>query len=365
MNEQDGVCQQSGSASMGGPVFVAGRQHSGNTMVAAIIGRHPGCWAHTNENVFIERRELIDKLPTSAERAERVIGELRIGDTDEQEERKTAEHLRAWAREHPEADALALFLEGMRDVTSRTGNDFWLMKATSYIFYAREILESIPDARIIFLMRNPYDIGASRKKRVAMQSDRFNDLFVNMSISWNRGFRIAREMTRRYPDRFVSVRYEDLTTRPEEEMARVFEFLGLAFDPSYLDIPHINPAEKQFRKEDVAGVRRDSLQQNGESSGAKRGINKSRLYYYRERLNPSEIALIDRLIDEELVREHYPELPHEIGGQGVLAKIRATGMLAIAPLRIAKTILRTRKMRGFSIGWLIARLRKRVFGARV
>lgn len=364
MNEQDGVSQQRDSDSTGGPVFVAGRQHSGNTLVAAIIGRSPSCWAHTNENVFIERRELIDKLPTVEARVEQVIQELRIGDTDAAEEERTAQHLRAWVREHPEADALTLFLEGMRDVTVRTGNEFWLMKATSYIFYAKEILESMPDARIVFLMRNPYDIGASRKKRVSMQADRFNDLYVNMSISWNRGFRIAQEMTRLYPGRFISVRYEDLTARPEEEMARVFDFLGLSFDPAYLDIPHINPAEKQFRKEDVASVRRESLERVDNSTRAPRGINKSRLYYYRDRLRPREIALIDMLIDRELIREHYPEIPHRVGRQSIVAKISALGMLIVAPLRIAKTILRTRKKRGFSVGWLIARVRKRLFGSR-
>jgi len=343
-----------------GPVFVSGRQHSGNTLVSVIIGRCPECAAHTHENVFFERREPIDKIENSAERIERVIDDLRIDHSDQAAHDRTAEHLREWAAANPEADALAAFNEGMRFSTELTGNTFWLQKATSYIFYAREVLDSVPGSKLIFLMRNPYDISASRKKR-SENKGWLNDSFVTTAVAWNRGFRIANRLAEELPDRFLPVRYEDLVTDPEGTMQRVFEFLGIPFDPAYLDVPHINPAENQFTGKDVAAVSRESLEKKPGEQEKRGGINRSRLYYYKDRLNAWEIALVDMLIDSSLVERYYPELPHTLGKHSIGAKFVACCNLAVAPLRIAKTLLRARKMRGFSIGWFVARIKRRIF----
>lgn len=40
-----------------------------------------------------------------------------------------------------------------------------VQQATSYIFYAQGILRLMPDARFLYLLRNPYDICASEKCR--------------------------------------------------------------------------------------------------------------------------------------------------------------------------------------------------------
>ena len=342
------------------PLFISGRQHSGNTLVAVIIGLVDGCWSQTNENVFFERRGVIDSIADDKARAFAVADEMRIDDIDREEAARAREHLGSWVAAHPGATALDLYIEGMRSVLERSGHAFWVQKATSYIFYIEEIFRDIPDAKMVFLQRNLYDIGASRKKRLSKKKGMY-DPFAITAISWNKGFRIAKRMAQQHPDRFIMLRYEDLASDPERAMSRVFEFLGIPFSASYLDVPHINPAEKQFTRQDVADVTRDTLAKGKAEKSPRSGINVSRLYYYRDQLTKMEIAILDLLVDKKLVEEFYPELPHSIGGQSLVSKLKAVCWLLLVPIRIVNTYALSKNVKGFSIGWIIARVRRRVF----
>src|SRR5262245_14500515 len=71
-----------GDGASRGPIFVSGRQHSGNTVVAVLLGRLPGCLAQIDENSFFEHRRLVDNLPDAASRAERVFELLRLEHED-------------------------------------------------------------------------------------------------------------------------------------------------------------------------------------------------------------------------------------------------------------------------------------------
>lgn len=282
-----------------GPVFISGRQYSGNTLVTSIIQRIPGCFAIRNEGEFFERRYVFDHIADDAERARCVVNNLKL--SDEQLTTQAGEWLTSWVRAHPQADALAIYRETMRFLTETTGNQFWAQKATSYVFHAREILISMPDARMVYLMRNPYDLCASSKRRLAEVES-----VVGRTLGWNAGVKMLERADRQLPGRIHMLKYEDLVTDSQRPVQALCEFLGVSFSADLLDVPHVNPSENQFKV--VEGSK---------------GINKSRLFYYIDELPKSEVAAVGMLASTELLDKYYPDLPHRSDRVGSGARLVA------------------------------------------
>jgi hypothetical protein len=250
----------------------------------------------------------VDKLTDPAARAERVFQLLRL----EQESTRapTWEHLRHLASERPRITALDLYREGMDVATRVAGKRYWVQKATSYVFYAREILSLMPETRLIYLVRNPYDIAASKKRR-----HKERERIWNTMVGWNKGMRIAVSLADEFPDRFRIIRYEDLTARSEDTVRSLMEWIGEPFDPSYLDVPHVNRSETGY-----------SLTGDG------KGLNRSRINYYVENLSHAEIAALDFLANGSFLDKWYPGLPHRrhsisLGSKLVGAMLAASGPL--------------------------------------
>jgi len=296
-----------------GPIFISGRQHSGNTVMSVVFRNVPDCLSQSRENLFFEKRAIIDRIADPRARARAVAAETRLDRLDEQLQQRAGAYLEQYAVEHPDSTALELFRQAMRWAIAAKGKTFWVQKATSYIFYAREILESIPDARIIYMLRNPYDICASDQRRIRRRGIRRESIF-RTCVGWNKGVRLARAIQREFPDRFRFVKYEELVTKPEPVLRDLFAFLGLPFDLSYLEVPQVNTSETGYT-----------------DKGEIKGLNPSKVYKYRDALTPAQLALIDLLIWKEEVQREYPDVPHRGMKHSLGARLKALGMLAVAP----------------------------------
>ena len=294
-----------------GPLFICGRQHSGNTVATMIFGQVPDCFAANVEGWFFEHRGLVEKIRDPVKRANYVVENLRLEDTILAE--RACEWLARWYREHPDATSIELYRQAMQFVTTGSGKRFWVRRATSYIFCAEQILSLMPEARMLYLLRNPYDVCASKKRR-----DPWQDRFIGWVISWNMGLRMATRLQQRYPDRFRIVHYEHMVTTPVETMRGIFDFVGVEFHERYLDVPHINRSEAHQTR-----------------TSKTRGLNPSRVYYYTGILSPAEIAAVDMLVSKQILLERYPNLPHRREAHTPWTRLKALGWLAVSPLLYA------------------------------
>ena len=251
-----------------GPIFVSGRQHSGNTVTTYVFGMAPDCFAGLSEGWFFEHRAIVDKLKDPNVRARRVAELLRLD--DEQLTDRTSDALSQWHLQRPDATATDLYREGMRFAAASHGKQFWVQQATSYIFYAQDILSLMPDARFIYLLRNPFDLCASEKRR-----DPKRERLWGCVVSWNKGLTLAGKLQHEYPDRFLIVRYEDIVTDAEQTYRKVFDFVSVPFHEKYLDVPHVNRSEAPHTW-----------------TSSSRGLTSSRLYYYTSVLSSAEVAAV-------------------------------------------------------------------------
>ncbi len=322
-----------GSAGVG-PIFISGRQHSGNTVTAYIFGMVPDCYSANVEGWFFEHRRLVEKIKDPAKRAAYVVDLLRLDDAALAE--RTRDWLVRWHREHPDAPSVDVYRQAMKFVTASSGKRFWVRRATSYIFYAQDILTLMPEARILYLLRNPYDVCASKKRRDPKQ-----DRFLSWVVSWNRGLRVALKLQEAYPNRFLIVRYEDMVAKPVETFRAIFDFAGVPFQARYLDVPHVNRSEAHQTR-----------------TSETRGLNPSRVYYYTGILSPAETVVLDILVWKEKVLEYYPDLPRCQGEPRLSTRIKALGLLATSAFSYA-----ARQVRLFfrhDSAWRLRRLLRRV-----
>jgi hypothetical protein len=316
-----------------GPLFVAGRQHSGNTVTVVIFGKVPNCYAANVEGQFFERRDLIERIKDPDRRIEAVTRSLRIEDDDLAA--RTRRHLSDWSSSRTNPSSIELYRQGMDFVTAEEGKAFWVRRATSYIFYAQDILRLMPEARVLYLVRNPFDVCASKKRRNPKQ-----DRFWGWVMSWNRGMRIADTLRQQYPDRFQIIRYEDMVSEPTDTFRAIFDFVGVPFLEEYLDVPHVNRSEAHQTR-----------------TSKTRGLNASRVNYYTEILSSAEIAAVNMLVWSEKLREFFPDLPHLQQRPGMTTRLKATWLVATSPLlyiwQQMGTLLRK------DTGWQIRRILRR------
>jgi len=139
---------------------------------------------------------------------------------------------------------------GLYGSVSPPGTRYFLDKTPRYHLIPDEILEAFPEAKFVFLWRNPLAVAASMIETWA--GGRWNlyrhkvDLFDGLEnlISCYESNR----------DRVCAVRYEDLITDPETSWREVFGYLELPFDGSVLE--NFGSVELRGRKGDPSPNRR-------------------------------------------------------------------------------------------------------------
>lgn len=161
-------------------------------------------------------------------------------------------------------------------------------KTQNYAVFADRITELFPRAQFIHLHRDPRDVTASY-----------------LGLYWCTGtalrcagfikhmFQAAERLERRVgPERFCTVRYEDLVAHPEEELTRLCRFLGEEYDPAMLD----------YRDRRDAGY----LEVEGSWKGMSReALTSSRIGRYAARMTPRQTWIVERMLGERLTKYGY------------------------------------------------------------
>jgi len=111
------------------------------------------------------------------------------------------------------------------------GVRFFLDKTPRYTLICDKIIKMFPDAKIIFLWRNPLAV-------ISSLIDTFGKGQWNLyqyKVDLYDGLANAIQTYNSSPDRFLSVKYESLVKDPEGELRRICEYLGLEDDPEMIN----------------------------------------------------------------------------------------------------------------------------------
>lgn len=130
------------------------------------------------------------------------------------------------------------FLEEMREFALRLydkrageGATYFLDKTPRYHLIVNEILEVFPDARFVFLWRNPLSIIAS----MLDTWHRGHWYLYFFKVDLYEGFARLVDAFSAHQDRVLGVNYEDLLQKPEETTKGICDYLDLAFEPAMIE----------------------------------------------------------------------------------------------------------------------------------
>jgi hypothetical protein len=208
----------------GSPVFIAGPDRSGTTLLYALLASHPEISMARRTNMWRYFHRRYGDLEDDAN-LERCLGDMvryrRMRHLDPDVERIRRE-FRAGPRTY--GRLFALFHQHQAE---RFGKPRWGDKSLHTEHYAARVFHEFPTARIVHMVRDPRDRYASVRKRYGRDRNRVGAATGRWLTSTRAGLRNAR----RYPDRYMLVRYEDLARRPEVTMREVCAFVDVEMSP--------------------------------------------------------------------------------------------------------------------------------------
>ncbi len=194
------------------PIFIVGMPRSGTTLVEQILSSHPSVFG---AGELMDLAKQVEALRASADRTLR-FPECVPSLSDRE--------LQAFGR---------TYLAGLR---RRARNAIRITdKALGQVFYLGLIHLALPDARIIYVRRNPIDCCLSCYSTLFTEGwectydlgelGRFYARYASLMQYWS-------ELLP--PDRFLEIRYEDVVADLEPEARRLVAFCGLDWDPACL-----------------------------------------------------------------------------------------------------------------------------------
>lgn len=212
------------------PVFVVGMNGSGTTMLLDSLGHHPELYAIPRETrlipFFYANRNRYGDLnnDTNFRRLWQDIGRIpAMVQINDMKEVPLPDDWRVYER------SLAAVVNGVfSDFALREGKSRWCEKTPQHVQHIAALFEMFPHATFIHMIRDGRDCARSFNRRWR----RTPELTI---FRWKKVVREGRRQGSTLgPDRYLEIRYEDITLDPETWLRKACTLLQVDFDPSIL-----------------------------------------------------------------------------------------------------------------------------------
>lgn len=289
----------SSQAKSQGPVFIIGTERSGSNLLRLMLQAH-SAFTIPHPPHFMKYL-----APVAAS----------YGDLASPENRRTLvrdalrllrAHIHPWEHTIDEAavvDASSPSVFGVvaaiyEQYRGQAGAKRWGCKSTFMVDYVDEVILEYPDARFIWLVRDPRDVAASAKSSVFCH---FHPL-LTAKLWVAEQERAAAALDRLGPGQVHLLRYEELVAQPREQLTRLCEFLGEPFEEAMLE-HHRQPAAHQIAR----------LSESWSNSD--RPVNDKSVGRHAKGLSDEERGLVEQTAGAMMERLGYPR-------QGSTAPVR-------------------------------------------
>jgi len=302
------------------PIFIAGPDRSGTTLLFALLASHPNISMTRRTNVWRYFHGRYGDL-SQPENLERCLSDMvrykRMGVVNPDPERIRREFLEG---EPSYGHLFELFYDHHAE---ETGKLRWGDKSLHTEHYTERLFREFPTAKIIHMTRDPRDRYASVKKRHGRTVSR-----VGASVGrWLFSMRAGQRNLQEHPGQYMFLRFESLASRPEETLRQVCDFIGEEYAPEMLNM------EGGAEHRDAGGNSSFDAIQPGT-------ISTKPIGRFRQVLSAGDIAYIQMFAGREMQALDYPLETVELSSA---EEIRFLAELPINLARMASWILLTKR----------------------
>jgi hypothetical protein len=209
------------------PIFIAGADRSGTSLLYALLASHPNISMVRRTNMWRYFYGRFGDLrdPENFELClETMLRYKRLHHLEPDPDRIRAEF---WNGEPGYGHLFALFHAHLAE---KRGRVRWGDKSLHTEHYAEQVFSEYPQAKIIHMIRDPRDRYASILKRYDTERRRLGSGIGRWLLSSD----IGEKNLQRFPDRYRILRYETLAQEPEMTLQVICDFIGEEYDPVML-----------------------------------------------------------------------------------------------------------------------------------
>lgn len=171
------------------------------------------------------------------------------------------------------------------DTGQRKGANVCMCKSLDNVHYADELIDLFDNMLFLNVVRDPRGQISSINRSIIHHFD----TYLNTQL-WNDAYQKARALETKYPDRVLTVRFEDFIANQEEVLRKICEFIDIEFIDDMLD------ASSSLEAKEISN--RSALWESNQSAPIKANVDKFLKY-----LSMDEIKLIETITGEMM--EHY------------------------------------------------------------
>lgn len=217
-------------------VFIIGCQRSGTSWIQELIASHPK--VHTGQESFIFARYLGSQV-----RAWR-------NELEDTAKGRGGDGLQCYFTDEEFKSILTQYKEALlRPLTQQLKpGELFVEKTPDHSLYVSEILELLPEARFIHVLRDPRDVAASMiAASKTWASGWAPKTGAGAARWWKKRVLAIRESTKNLNSKqFLEMKYEDTRASPKSSMTGLLAFLGLTWENDEI--------EKTIRNNDLSST---------------------------------------------------------------------------------------------------------------
>jgi len=121
----------------------------------------------------------------------------------------------------------------------RRGARVVMDKSLDNVHYAAELVLLFDDMLFLNVVRDPRAQISSMNKAIIHDFD----TLLN-AMTWVKAYDAGKKLSAQYPDRALTIRFEDFVANQEAVLRKICSFLGIRFVPEMLDVSHSPEARK-------------------------------------------------------------------------------------------------------------------------
>lgn len=163
-------------------------------------------------------------------------------------------------------------------------------KSLDSIHNADELMKLFPDMLFLNVVRDPRAQIASMNKAIIYEFD----TLLNTQV-WVKAFDKARQLADQYPDRVLTIRFEDFISSEAEVINKICQFFDIEFEEGMLDIEHSNEA--------ASITTRSALWESNSSTPIAANVDK-----FKSMLSDKEIETIESLTSDHMDYYGYEKM---------------------------------------------------------